>query len=58
MQCATPTRALLAVHWTRVDDALGEAGTLTGKTLLTCSLHMSKNHTRMVIGTPSLVPKL
>lgn len=29
---------LLAVHWTRVDDILAQAGTLSGKVLLTCSL--------------------
>ena len=41
---------LLAVHWTRVDDALGQAGKLSGKTVLTCSLPMSKDDSRMVIG--------
>jgi hypothetical protein len=53
----TPTDAtrdvdavLLAVHWTRVDDVLAQAGTLSGKPLLTCSLPMSKDGTRMVIG--------
>ena len=42
--------ALLAVHWTRVDDVIAQAGTLTGKTLLTCSLPMSKDDTHIVIG--------
>ncbi len=42
--------ALLAVHWTRVDDVLGQAGSLRGKALLTCSLPMSKDDTNMVIG--------
>jgi hypothetical protein len=41
---------LLAVHWTRVDDALAQAGKLSGKTVLTCSLPMSKDDSRMVIG--------
>jgi predicted dinucleotide-binding enzyme len=41
---------LLAVHWTRVDDVLAQAGTLSGKALLTCSLPMSKDDTHMVIG--------
>jgi 8-hydroxy-5-deazaflavin:NADPH oxidoreductase len=41
---------LLAVHWTRVDDVLARAGTLSGKALLTCSLPMSKDDTHMVIG--------
>lgn len=41
---------LLAVHWTRVDDVLAQAGNLSGKALLTCSLPMSKDDTHMVIG--------
>jgi hypothetical protein len=41
---------LLAVHWTRVDDVLAEAGTLSAKALLTCSLPMSKDDTHVVIG--------
>jgi hypothetical protein len=28
----------LAVHWTRIDDVLSEAGNLSDKLLLTCSL--------------------
>jgi len=56
-QVGTPAAAardagalLLAVHWTRVDDVLAQAGALTGKVLLTCSLPMSKGDTHMVIG--------
>lgn len=41
---------LLAVHWTRVDDVLAQAGNLSGKVLLTCSLPMSKDDSHMVIG--------
>jgi|SRR5262249_46529337 len=41
---------LLAVHWTRVDDGLAQAGTLSGKVVLTCSLPMSKDDSHMVIG--------
>ncbi|MFN8007741.1 MAG: NADPH-dependent F420 reductase [Terriglobia bacterium] len=41
---------LLAVHWTRVDEVLAQAGTLSGRVLLTCSLPMSKDDTRLVIG--------
>jgi 8-hydroxy-5-deazaflavin:NADPH oxidoreductase len=41
---------LLAVHWTRVDDVLAQAGTLSGKTLLTCSMPMSADDSRMVVG--------
>ena len=39
---------LLAVHWTCVDDVLAQAGTPSDKTLLTCSLPMSKDDTHMV----------
>jgi len=41
---------LLAVHWTRVDDVLQQAGSLSGKTLITCSMPMSADDSRMVIG--------
>jgi predicted dinucleotide-binding enzyme len=41
---------LLAVHWTRVDDVLAQAGPLAGKLLVTCSLPMSKDDSHMVIG--------
>src|SRR5215469_13121422 len=41
---------LLAVHWTRVDDVLAQAGDLSGKTLLTCSLPMSKDDSHIVMG--------
>jgi 8-hydroxy-5-deazaflavin:NADPH oxidoreductase len=44
---------LLAVHWTRVDDALARAGELSGKILLTCSLPMSEDDSHMVIGHSS-----
>jgi len=42
---------LLAVHRTRVDDVLAQAGTLSGKALLGCSLPTNKDDTHMVIGT-------
>jgi predicted dinucleotide-binding enzyme len=41
---------LLAVHWTRVDDVLAQAGELSRKTLITCSLPMSADDSHMVIG--------
>lgn len=46
----SPDAVLLAVHWTRIDDVLSEAGNLSGKVLLSCSLPMSKDDTHMVIG--------
>src|SRR5580658_11218627 len=45
---------LLAVHWTRVDDVLRQAGSLSGKTLITCSMPMSADDSRMVIGLATL----
>ena len=41
---------LLAVHWTRLDDVLSQAGTLSGKTVLTCSMPMSADDSHMVVG--------
>lgn len=41
---------LLAVHWTRVDDVLAQAGPLAGKLLLTCSLPMSEDDSHLVVG--------
>jgi 8-hydroxy-5-deazaflavin:NADPH oxidoreductase len=42
---------LLAVHWSRVDDVLGQAGDLAGKVILTCSLPMDMENTKLVLGT-------
>jgi predicted dinucleotide-binding enzyme len=44
---------LLAVHWLRFDDVLGQAGDLSGKTLVTCSLPMDADDTRLVVGLGS-----
>src|SRR5918995_2463784 len=41
---------LLAVHWSRLDDVLEQAGSLSRKTVLTCSLPMTRNDSRMVLG--------
>ena len=41
---------LLAVHWSRVDDVLAQAGELSGKTLITCSLPMSADDSHLVVG--------
>jgi hypothetical protein len=41
---------LLAVHWLRVDDVLHQAGDLSGKVILTCSLPMDAGNTGLVIG--------
>jgi hypothetical protein len=56
-QAGTPAEAargagavLLAVHWSRVDDVLSQAGDLSGKALLSCTLPMSKDDSRLVVG--------
>ena len=40
---------LLAVHWSRVDDVLKQAGDLTGKVIVTCSLPMNAENTDLVV---------
>jgi predicted dinucleotide-binding enzyme len=42
---------LLAVHWSRIDDVLEQAGDLSGKVILTCSLPMDAGNTQLIIGT-------
>jgi len=44
---------LLAVHWSRMDDVLKKAGDLSGKVIVTCSLPMNAEDTRLVIGVTS-----
>src|SRR5215471_14452064 len=44
---------LLAVHWSRVDDVLAQAGDLSGKVLLSCSLPMNADDTELVVGHTS-----
>lgn len=40
---------LLAVHWSRFDDVLGQAGDLAGKVIVTCSLPMNADDTDLVV---------
>jgi len=40
---------LLAVHWSRVGDVLKQAGDLSGKVIVTCSLPMNADDTDLVI---------
>jgi predicted dinucleotide-binding enzyme len=40
---------LLAVHWSRVDEVLKQAGDLTGKVIVTCSLPMDVDDTKLII---------
>ena len=56
-QAGTPAQAvrgadavLLAVHWSRVDDAQAQAGALSGKLVLSCTLPMNKDDSHLVAG--------
>ena len=44
---------LLAVHWSRVDDVLKQAGDLSGKVIVSCSLPMNAEDTKLVVGHTS-----
>ena len=44
---------LLAVHWSRVDDVLKQAGDLSGKVIVSCSLPMNGDNTDLVVGHTS-----
>ena len=44
---------LLAVHWSRVDDVLKQAGDLSGKVVVSCSLPMNADDTDLVIAHTS-----
>jgi predicted dinucleotide-binding enzyme len=59
-QAGTPHEAvlnadalLLAVHWSRVDDVLKQAGDLSGKVLVTCSLPMNADDTALAVAHTS-----
>ena len=44
---------LLAVHWSRVDDVLTQAGDLSDRVVVTCSLPMNDDDSALVIGHTS-----
>jgi hypothetical protein len=44
---------LLAVHWSRMDDVLKQAGDVTDKVIVTCSLPMNDDDTGLVIAHTS-----
>ena len=44
---------LLAVHWSRVDDVLRQAGDVSGKVVVTCSLPMNAANTELVVAHTS-----
>jgi 8-hydroxy-5-deazaflavin:NADPH oxidoreductase len=41
---------LLAVHWERVDDVLAQAGSLSGKTVVSCTLPLNEDESHLVVG--------
>jgi predicted dinucleotide-binding enzyme len=43
----------LALHWSRVDDVLSQAGDLSGKVVITCYLPMNAANTELVIAHTS-----
>jgi predicted dinucleotide-binding enzyme len=44
---------LLAVHWSRIGDVLNQAGDLSGKVVVTCSLPMNEDSTELVVAHTS-----
>ena len=44
---------LLAVHWSRVDDVITQAGNLSDKVIVTCSLPMNADDTELIIAHTS-----
>jgi len=44
---------LLAVHWSRIDDVLKQAGDLSGKVIVSCSLPMNADNTGLAIAHTS-----
>ncbi len=52
-EAATTDAVLLAIHWSRLDDVLQQAGDLAGKTVITCSLPMDEDNTGLVVAHSS-----
>jgi len=58
-RAGTPSEAaeadalLLAVHWSRVDDVLNQAGDVSGRVILSCSLPMNADDTALVVAHTS-----
>ena len=44
---------LLAVHWSRVDDVLRQAGDVSGRIIITCSVPMNDDDTALVVAHTS-----
>src|SRR5204863_275155 len=41
---------LLAVHWSRIEDVLNQAGDLSGKVIVSCSLPLNAQNSELVLG--------
>jgi predicted dinucleotide-binding enzyme len=59
-QAGTPEEAardadaiLLAVHWSRMNDVLKQAGNLSGKVIVSCAIPMNAGDTKLVIAHTS-----
>lgn len=44
---------LLAVHWSRIEDVLKQAGDLAGKVIVSCCLPMDAGNTRLIVANSS-----
>lgn len=44
---------LLSVHWSRIEDVLSQAGDLSGKVVVSCSLPMNADNTELVVAHTS-----
>jgi 8-hydroxy-5-deazaflavin:NADPH oxidoreductase len=44
---------LVAVHWSRLDDVLDQAGDLSGKVLVSCTLPMNEDNSDLVVAHTS-----
>jgi predicted dinucleotide-binding enzyme len=44
---------LLAVHWSRIEDVLNQAGDLSNKLIVTCSLPMNDDNSELVVAHTS-----
>jgi predicted dinucleotide-binding enzyme len=44
---------LLAVHWSRTEDVLSQAGDLSGKVIVSCSLPVNADNTELVVAHTS-----
>jgi hypothetical protein len=52
-EAAESDAVVLAVHWSRLDDVLGQAEGLSGKVVISCVLPMNADETELVIGHTS-----